>query len=117
MGHIIHKVERPRESETSQGNAASGKMNSAIPEDLRGRAKGTEGIDPVAFGLQVFGIDVFGPKIQRTKDSLAGGAKDQSFSGLMRSDPNRLLIPVDNLATQQSGNELASNHWRSESRE
>jgi glutaminase len=42
VGHIIHKVERPRESETSQGNAANGKTNSAVPEDLRGRSNGAE---------------------------------------------------------------------------
>jgi hypothetical protein len=70
------------ESETSQGNAVSGKTNSAVPEDLRGRSKGTIRALTVSLSDQNLsaprslaqrsrGPKVRGPEVRRTRASLS----------------------------------------------
>jgi hypothetical protein len=80
VGHIIHKVERPRESETSQGNAGVAKRTPRSRKIFAVAPKVQRGSDSVAFGPQVPGPKVFCPKVQRTKGSLAGGTKYQSLA-------------------------------------
>jgi hypothetical protein len=68
------------------------KTNSAVPEVLRGRSKGTEASGPVAFGPQVFG-----PKALWLK-----GSEGQRFVGreLLRCTPIHRGVASDSRAAR-----------------